>query len=437
MSPTPRSQTGAKAETVLEAQAPAFSTREAEAFAQQAFGIQAIAQPLHSERDQNFRLRAKDGSEWVLKIANPAENPAILDMQTQALLHIARVDPRLAIPRVKATPDGALFHEIDGADGRRFIARVLSFLPGQLLEDATLHPALLRNVGAMTARLARALRGFFHPAARHELLWDLTQAPGLRAHTHHIEEAGRRRVVEEVLDHFDAEVLPELQKQRAQVIHNDVNAQNTLAAGDRVTGVIDFGDLIYAPLVCDLAVPISKLIVGHSDPIATAAEIAAGYHAVTALEDDEIRLIFDLASTRCAMEIAVANWRVCDHPENTDYIMGGIDEAAALLEQMRAWGAERMYARLRRACGTQSPSRISPGALPMKKACSHFSSGAGNASGRAWSSPTTTPFTSCVAREYGSSMPRGARFSTPIIMFPKSDIVIPAWSRPSRNKRPC
>ena len=118
MSPTPRSQTGAKAETVLEAQAPAFSTREAEAFAQQAFGIQAIAQPLHSERDQNFRLRAKDGSEWVLKIANPAENPAILDMQTQALLHIARVDPRLAIPRVKATPDGALFHEIDGADGR-------------------------------------------------------------------------------------------------------------------------------------------------------------------------------------------------------------------------------------------------------------------------------------------------------------------------------
>ena len=184
MSPTPRSQTGAKAETVLEAQAPAFSTREAEAFAQQAFGIRAIAQPLHSERDQNFRLRAKDGSEWVLKIANPAENPAILDMQTQALLHIARVDPRLAIPRVKATPDGALFHEIDGADGRRFIARVLSFLPGQLLEDATLHPALLRNVGAMTARLARALRGFFHPAAWHELLWDLTQAPGLRAHTH-------------------------------------------------------------------------------------------------------------------------------------------------------------------------------------------------------------------------------------------------------------
>ena len=57
-------------------------------------------------------MRAKDGSEWVLKIANPAENPALLDMQTQALLHIAEVDPGLAIPRVKATSDGAFFQEI-------------------------------------------------------------------------------------------------------------------------------------------------------------------------------------------------------------------------------------------------------------------------------------------------------------------------------------
>ncbi len=82
----PRSQTGAgaNAETVLEAQAPAFSTQEAEAIARRAFEIQASAHPLDSERDQNFQLRARDGSEWVLKIANPAENPALLDVQTRA-----------------------------------------------------------------------------------------------------------------------------------------------------------------------------------------------------------------------------------------------------------------------------------------------------------------------------------------------------------------
>jgi len=354
MSTTPQSptRTGAKDETVFEAPAPAFSIEEAESIAQKAFGIRASAQPLVSERDQNFQLRAKDGNTWVLKIANPAENPALLDMQTAALLHMAETDPSLAIPRVKTTHDGLLFHEVDGADGRRFIVRVLSYLPGQLLEDATLHPALLRDVGAVTARLARALRGFFHPAARHELLWDLTQSPALLTRTHHIEDQGRRRIVEEVLNHFEAKVLPQLKLQRAQIIHNDVDGLNTLVDGNRVTGVIDFGDLIHAPLVCDLAVPVAMLIWNHPDPIAAAAEITAGYHAVTALEDDELRLIFDITSTRCAMEIAIANWRVCDHPENTDYIMDGVDAAAALLDRMRELGAERMYTALRRACAT-------------------------------------------------------------------------------------
>ena len=136
--------------------------------------------------------------------------------------------------------------------------------------------------------------------------------------------------------------------QRAQVIHNDVSGLNTLVDENRVTGVIDFGDLIHAPLVCDLAVPIAELIREHPDPIATAAEITAGYHAVTALEDDELRLIFDLVSTRCAMEIAIANWRVCDHPDNTDYIMAGIQKTGTQLDWMRESGAERMYAALRR-----------------------------------------------------------------------------------------
>jgi 4-aminobutyrate aminotransferase-like enzyme/Ser/Thr protein kinase RdoA (MazF antagonist) len=363
MSSTPQPQAGGKAESVLEARAPAFSTQQAEAIAQRAFDIKASAHPLVSERDQNFKLLANDGSEWVLKIANPAESPALLDMQTQALLHIARIDPSLGIPRVKATPDGARFHEIDGSDGRRFIVRVLSFLPGRLLDDATLHPALGRDVGAMTARLARALRGFFHPAARHELLWDLTQAPALRTRTHHIKEPGRRRIVEEVFDHFEVVVLPQLNRLRAQVIHNDVSGLNTLVDGNRVTGVIDFGDLIHAPLVCDLAVPIAELIRKHPDPIATAAGITAGYHAVTALEDEELRLIFDLVSTRCAMEVAVANWRVCDHPENSDYIMAGVPGAAAQLEQMREWGADRMYTALRRACATPVSVEVSDSTL--------------------------------------------------------------------------
>jgi len=338
------------AASVLEAKAPAFSTSEAEEIAQRVFGIVASVHPLDSERDQNFRLCADDGPDWVLKIANPAEDPAVLDFQTEAMLHIARVDPDLAVPHVKTTLDGNHSHSVEGPDGRRFITRVLSFLPGALLNDAAASPALRRDVGAAAARVARALRGFFHPVARHELLWDIMQASRLRERIHHIEDLTRRRVIENFLDHFDVEVLPQLRGLRAQVIHNDVSAKNTLVDGERVTGTIDFGDLIHAPLVCDLAVPISELILETDDPTSSAAEITAGYHAVTALSDDELRLVFDIVRARCAIAITIASWRVSDHPENSEYIMDGEGKFWELLQYFQEAGQDLVHARIRRAC---------------------------------------------------------------------------------------
>jgi len=357
--------------SVLEAKAPDFSRAEAERIAKQVFGVSGSARALVSERDQNFHLRSDDARDFVLKIANPAEDPAVLDFQTRALLHIARVNPELPVPHLVVTADGAPSCVIDAAgcvidaascagdavDGRRYITRLLSYLPGGLLGDAKPTPALLRDVGASAARLGQALRGFFHPAARHELLWDITQTPSLRERTHYIGDADLRRRVEGVLDRLAEQVLPALAGMRAQVIHNDVSCNNTLVDADRVVGVIDFGDMIHAPLVCDLAVPISELIVNVDDPFGVAMEIAAGYCAIEPLRAEEIAVVFDLVTARTAMVIAIAAWRVGDHPENHAYITAGIDD----YETMLAWLLDRksdfFHACLRNACGLPaSPS---------------------------------------------------------------------------------
>jgi len=336
--------------SVLEAKAPAFSIAEAEGIAKRFFGVGGSARALVSERDQNFRLRSDDGRETVLKIANPAEDPAVLDFQTQALLHIARVNPELPVPHLVTTSEGAPSCLVDGADGRRFIARLLSYLPGGLLDEIQPSRALLRDVGASAARLGQALRGYFHPAARHELLWDLNQAPSLRERTHHIDDPNIRPMVEGVLDRFADQVLPALERMRAQVIHNDVSCMNTLVEGDRVVGVIDFGDLIHAPLVCDLAVPISELIVRVDDSFGVAMEIAAGYCAVEPLTAEEIAVVFDLVTARTAMTIVIAAWRVVDHPENYDYIMAGADENKLMLAWLLDRKSDRFHACLREAC---------------------------------------------------------------------------------------
>jgi len=344
---------------VLEAKAPEFSIADAEGIADRIFGIRGTAKPLVSERDQNFQLRVDGGRSYVLKIANPAEDPAVLDFQTQALLHIARVDPELPVPHLVSTVEGAPSCVIDGADDRRFITRLLSYLPGGMLGDAKTSPALLRDVGAIAARLGQALRGFFHPAARHELPWDITQAPALRARTHCIEDPVMRRMVEGVLDRLSDEVLPALARMRAQVIHNDVSCNNTLVDADRVVGVIDFGDMIHAPLVCDIAVPIAELIVGVDDPFGVAMEIAAGYCSVEPLRIEELDVVFDLVVARTAMAIVISAWRVADHPENEAYITAGTEEYKTML----AWLLDRkqdVFRASMRAAGGRTASANEP-----------------------------------------------------------------------------
>jgi len=343
---------------VLETPAPEFSASAAERAAREHFGVAATASLLVSERDQNFHLRAEDGRELVLKIANPAEDPTVLDFHNQALLHIASIDPDLPVPKIVPTTDGVPSCLVQGEDGRNSITRLLTFLPGRLLDDATLSPPLLRDVGAIAARLARALRGFFHPAARHTLLWDLQQAPALRSRTRHIENAAKRGLAEETLDRFEALTIPALRPLRAQVIHNDVSCKNTLVdveTGDRVVGVIDFGDTIHAPLVNDLAVPIGELMSESTDPIGVAMEITAGYHAIEPLREEEVEVVFDLVKTRLATSVIIAAWRSVDHPENIEYIVDGVDASCSTLEWLNAQDPEFLRGRLREACGFPAP----------------------------------------------------------------------------------
>ena len=69
---------------------------------------------------------------------------------------------------------------------------------------------------------------------------------------------------------------------RPASIYNDANDYNVLVdpAGTRVVSFLDFGDVVHSATVCDLAIAIAYAMLDKQDPIAAAAEVVAGYHAV-------------------------------------------------------------------------------------------------------------------------------------------------------------
>ncbi|MGI9265227.1 MAG: phosphotransferase, partial [Gammaproteobacteria bacterium] len=152
---------------VLETPAPALTADEAENVARELFGIRGQVRQLDSERDQNFRLTSENGDQYVLKIANPAENAEVIDLQARALSWIARTDPDLPVPRIQSTREGQQSGSI-AIGSRNCIVRAVSYLDGALLDEVTPTVALGQSLGTSLARMDIALQGFFHHGAGHE-----------------------------------------------------------------------------------------------------------------------------------------------------------------------------------------------------------------------------------------------------------------------------
>ena len=338
---------------VLATPAPAFTLDEARDIARRHFAVTAEARMLVSERDQNFLLRTREGREYVLKIANPEEKPDVLAFQTAALRHIGAQAPSLPVPEVCESVAGADLETVE-SDGQRYLVRLVSFLPGRLLDEMAVTPSLRRSIGTVLAQLDVALRGFFHPAAGHDLLWDLTHAARLRPLVGYFDDPLVRERIAQVIDDFDTRVRPVLPSLRAQVIHNDFNRANLLVAGnepDRIAGIIDFGDMVHAPIVNNLAVAIAYQVLDDEDQPAAACDIVGAYHAIQPLAEEELALLYDLIATRMAQSLTIGAWRAKSHPENAQYILA--DQAAfrAALERWLQHDREDMTALLRASCG--------------------------------------------------------------------------------------
>src|SRR2546423_8110520 len=104
-------------ESVLEAPPPRFPPDEVATIAAALFGLEGRATDLGSERDQTF-LIDDDRAGGVLKISNLGEEPAVLELETEAIQHVARVDPELPIAHPRLAPGDEAGPRDDGPDRR-------------------------------------------------------------------------------------------------------------------------------------------------------------------------------------------------------------------------------------------------------------------------------------------------------------------------------
>ncbi|BAI75056.1 homoserine kinase (plasmid) [Azospirillum sp. B510] len=355
--------TGAQtAGDVLTTVAPPIPVNEAGVMMRRHFGVTGTVRELSSERDRNFHVTAAGGQgsggqgfvgqSFVLKFTNPAEPPLVTSFQTEAMRHVAVRDATLPVPRVVPTLDGETQATVV-VDGHPMILRLLTYLDGTPLHAAPASPGQMRALGTTLARLDLALSDYHHPGSERDLLWDITRTVSVADKLRYLADGPRRRMVERFIARFADQVDPRLPALRHQVIHNDLNPHNAVVdpvGYETVTGIIDFGDALKAPLVNDLATALAYHVTSGETPFGSMVEMTRAYTSVLPLAAEEVELLPDLVAARLALAISITSWRAAEYPANADYIQRNSERAFAGLERLTGDEAATAHRLLHLAC---------------------------------------------------------------------------------------
>lgn len=306
--------------------APLVSAASAVRIAAQAFAIQAEAEPLDSYIDCNFLLTQADGTRLVLKIANQAESRQELDLQREVMAALAMELPDCAPQQV-----GELV-QVEGDDGRKHWARLATYLPGDLLADShsNADTDTWREFGALLARMDKVLRDCRHDAQHRRLRWNMKSSLPLVLAGSQLWSAEQRQLTQAAAAIFAAHVARRLHQLPQQLIHNDANEFNVLVAPGRppkISGVFDFGDVVHAPRVFELAVACAYVAIATEDDpsrdhsnrnnpgasvavegmLQRASSIALGYDEVTPLSEAEWQALFPAMLMRLALSVTISS----------------------------------------------------------------------------------------------------------------------------------
>ena len=326
---------------------PHFTIADSVRLARQFYGLSAAASALPSERDQNFALITTAGEKFVLKIAMSSEERATLELQNAALKHVAERVLHLTLPRLIPALGGADIVTIRGAGGQKYFMRLMSWLDGEVFVH-TPRPhddALLASLGTAMAELDLALQGFADPAMYRELYWDLKRANLALAHLSLLPDE-QQSVVLRYMKAWDSVDWNSL---RHSLIHGDANDYNVLVRGGRVIGLLDFGDMVYSAVACDLAIVLAYALLDASDPLAVALPIVHAYHVRFPLTEAEIQALYPLMTARLCVSLCYAAYNA-QTKSGDAYQLVTAGPAWRLLQRLAELPKEAAPVAFRQAC---------------------------------------------------------------------------------------
>lgn len=337
---------------------PSFTEQEILAILAQNYQLTGSLKALAGYCDQNLLLTGENGERHIVKIANSEEKFTELAMQNAAMTHLT--DKSLAVPCAVKNQQQDNITVISDSQDNQFFVRVLSYLDGNFYADSepNLHnKSLWQSLGQFIAQIDMGLSDFSHPGAYRYFDWDLAHGFAICQEKKHLLSSEQQNQVGYFLNLYQTQTMPLLAKCRQGVIHNDANDYNLLINDSErpseISGLIDFGDMVYSQVINELAITCAYALMGQEAPITALTEIVSAYHREYPLTDVELEVLFSLIALRLCVSVCNSAKAIKEQPDN-EYLLISVKPAWQLLAKLQRENPFAVLTQLRIACGLQA-----------------------------------------------------------------------------------
>jgi ethanolamine-phosphate phospho-lyase len=285
------------------------------------------SKPLDGYCSANYKVSLDNGNHYLVKVYNSQDFKRIKEEERIIALLLPHLQVHL--------PESVQLDILDSAPKDSYI-RITKFIEGSTLTKDLASDDLLAIIAETAAQMLYSLQSIESDIIKaYEHDWNLRDALRNQSKIDFISNPSDKKIVQHYFSVFENEVLPQFHALRKSIIHGDLNEANIIIKNNTLNGFIDFGDISYAPVVCELAVLLTYVMMLFPDSYFDKAKIIIqSFNKTFALTEAELGLLPKLIATRLCVS-------VCNSAEakankvDTDYV---------LISEKPAWHLLRVLA---------------------------------------------------------------------------------------------
>ena len=272
----------------------------------------------------NYKVEDLDGQTYLFKHHMDPNSIKRIKAENKIMTYLSE---QLPIEVSSPSYDGLITYP------DRSFSRMLCFINGIFLKDVEATSELSFNFGKTIALSHQSLSTYRDADIEaYDHKWNLINCLDSCEDIFLISDPTQQKIVNYFLEQYKQICSVSIRKLPKQIVHNDLNDWNVLVEGDQIKGIIDFGDICYAPKICDLAIAMSYLLLDTPNPLIRAIALIEGYLSVQKLDDKEIDLLYYLIPARLCVSVISSN-KERSKGNTEDYIFVTEQKAWTLLSK--------------------------------------------------------------------------------------------------------